>query len=314
MKKLFYFSLIVAFSIPCAVQAQNEAVPDSLRDETNLLPDSLREPLVAEIDTSWKKKIEFGANLNQGSFSDNWTGGAVNSIAIGTYLNALVKYEKDRNSWRNDFQAQYGIVRNKGQQSRKSVDRLFFDTKYGRKIASHWSFIVNANLLTQFSSGYEFNELPTGEVQQNRVSGLFSPAYITESVGIEYEPTDYFFLTLSPGALRQTIVADLDLYKTFPKNYGVPIGQRVRTELALLQLVANFNKDIAKNVNLKFRYVLFANYQNLGSMDNRIDAMLTAKVNKYLNFNIGAIMIYDEDQSTKIQFAQSLSVGFLYTL
>ncbi len=175
------------------------------------------------------------------------------------------------------------------------------------------AFIVNANLLTQFTPGYEFNNLPSGEIEQSQVSGLFSPAYITESVGVEYRPTDYFFVTFSPGAVRQTVVADLDLYKTFPKNYGVPIGQRVRTELALLQLVANFNKDIAKNVNLKFRYVVFANYKKLRSMDNRLDAMLTAKVNKYLNFNIGAIVIYDDDQSTKVQFAQSLSVGFLYT-
>ncbi|MGC5198821.1 DUF3078 domain-containing protein, partial [Aphanothece microscopica] len=63
-------------------------------------------------DTSyWKKKTEFGANLNQGSFSSNWTGGAVSSVAFGIYLNALGEYKKDKNSWRNDFQAQYGIVR-----------------------------------------------------------------------------------------------------------------------------------------------------------------------------------------------------------
>ncbi len=39
-------------------------------------------------DTAWKN-IEFGANLNQGSFSSNWTGGGVNSIALGLFFNAL---------------------------------------------------------------------------------------------------------------------------------------------------------------------------------------------------------------------------------
>lgn len=313
MVKIFYFGLIILCLIPYALRAQNQAVPDSLRDKINLLPDSLREPQVAEVDTSWKKKLEFGANLNQGSFSDNWTGGAVNSIAVGGYFNGLIKYEKDKNSWRNDLQAQYGIVRNKGQQSRKSVDRLFIDTEYGRQFSKHWSLIANVNLLTQFTPGYEFRNLPSGELDRRKVSGFFSPAFISESVGMEYRPAEYFFLTFSPGAIRQTVVADLELYKTFPKNYGVPIGQRVRTELALLQFVANFNKDVAKNVNLKFRYVLFANYKNLRAIDNRLDATLTAKVNKYLNFNVGVIMIYDEDQSNKIQFAQSLSIGFLYT-
>lgn len=315
MKKLFsltvvLFSFIVNYS---QTFAQNEVPTDSLRSREGAVVDSLREENVVEVDTSWKKKIEFGANLNQGSFSSNWTGGAVSSVAFGVFTNALITYEKDKNSWRNDFQAQYGIVRNKGQESRKSVDRLFFDTKYGRELTPHWSFIINANLLTQFTAGYEYNKLASGELERSPVSGLFSPAYVTEALGIEYKPVEYFFITFSPGAVRQTIVADLNLYRTFPKNYGVPIGKRVRNELALLQLVANFNKDIAKNVNLKFRYLMFANYQNIRAIDNRLDAMLTAKINKYWNVNMGAIIVYDEDQSTQIQLAQSLSIGFLYT-
>lgn len=265
-------------------------------------------------DTSyWKKKTEFGANLNQGSFSSNWTGGAVSSVAFGIYLNALGEYKKEKNSWRNDFQAQYGIVRNKGQESRKSVDRLFFDTKYGRQIADKWSLIANVNFLSQFTPGYEYRETTSGRQETNKISGFFSPAFITEAIGIEYKPVPYFFVTISPGAVRQTIVSDLSLHETFPKNYGVPIGKRIRNEVALMQIVANLDKDIAKNVNLKARYLMYANYKNLGAIDNRLDAMLTAKINQYWNVNLGAIVIYDEDQSTDIQFAQSMSIGFLYT-
>lgn len=80
--------------------------------------------LKAEKDTTWRK-IEFGANLNQGSFSSNWTGGGVNSVALGLFFNALSEMKKGKDSWRNDFQSQYGVVRNKGQQSRKNVDRIF---------------------------------------------------------------------------------------------------------------------------------------------------------------------------------------------
>ncbi len=283
-----------------SVLAQDEMLIDSIRNEM-------------AVDTSWKKKVEFGANLNQGSLSSNWTGGAVNSIAMGAHLNAVLMYDKGLNSWRNDFQAQYGIVRNKGQESRKSVDRLFFDTKYGREVSDHWSLIASLNFLSQFANGYDYDKNPDGDFVRRKVSGLFSPAYLTEAVGIEYRPNDYFFLTFSPGAIRQTIVSDLDLYKTFPKNYGVPSGKRVRTEVALMQLIANFDKEVAKNLNLKFRYLLFANYKNLGAIDHRLDANLTAKINKYWNVNLGAIVVYDQDQSLDVQLAQSLSVGFLYT-
>jgi hypothetical protein len=40
---------------------------------------------------------------------------------------------------------------------------------------------------------------------------------------------------------------------------------------------------------------------------------LTAKVNKYINVNLGAILIYDKDQGDKLQIAQSLALGFVYT-
>lgn len=49
-------------------------------------------------------------------------------------------------------------------------------------------------------------------------------------------------------------------------------------------------------------------------IDNRLDAQLTAKINKYVNVNLGAIVVYDKDQSSKIQFAQALSIGFLFAL
>jgi hypothetical protein len=265
-------------------------------------------------DTTWKK-IEFGANLNQGSFSSNWTGGGVNSVALGLFFNALNEKKKGKNAWRNDFQSQYGIVRNKGQQSRKNVDRIFFDTKYNRELTSKWSLFANINFLSQFGAGYEYSSDPDSADVKKKVSGILSPAYLTEAIGIEYRPAPYFFIDLAPGAIRQTIVVDKDLYVNTPdqKNYGVPIGKRVRTEAALIQLVANFDKDIAKSVNLKFRYLMFSGIKHPLNIDNRLDAMLTAKINKFVNVNLGAIVVYDEDQSDKVQFAQALSIGFLYS-
>lgn len=300
MRKLYAISLFVYLMSAGVVVAQDEALIDSIRNEI-------------AVDTSWKKKVEFGANLNQGSFSSNWAGGAVNSIAVGAHLNAVLKYHKGKNSWRNDLQAQYGIVRNQGQESRKSLDRLFFDTKYGRDLSEHWSLTAGINFLSQFAAGYEFGQSATGEPERRKVSGFLAPGFLTESIALEYDPTDYFFLSFSPGAVRHTIVNDLDLYKTFPKNYGVPIGQKVRTEVALLQLTADFDKEVAKNLNLKFRYLMFASIKHLDAIDHRLDASLTAKINQYWNVNLGTILIYDQDQSLALQFAQSLSIGFLYT-
>ncbi|WP_031530540.1 DUF3078 domain-containing protein [Dyadobacter crusticola] len=305
--KLQYKILIGLFSVTLALPGFAQKV-----DLSNPVNAS---KLKVSGDTTWKK-IEFGANMNQGSFSSNWTGGGVNSIALGLFFNALNETIKGKNAWRNDFQSQYGIVRNKGQKSRKNVDRIFYDTKYNRSLNTVWSLFANVNFLSQFAAGHTYSSNPDSSDVKRKVSGFLSPAYLTEALGIEYRPVPYFFIDFAPLALRQTIVADKNLYVNTPNqnNYGVPIGKRVRTEAALIQIVANFDKDIAKSVNLKFRYLLFSSFKRPGNIDNRLDAMLTAKVNKYVNVNLGAIMVYDDDQSDKVQFAQALSIGFLYSL
>ncbi len=265
-------------------------------------------------DTTWHK-MQAGVNFNQGSFTPNWTGGGVNSIGIGTYFNILFERKKGRNALRTDFQSQFGFVKNEDQGSRKNMDRIFLDIKYSRSLSTTWVLFANINFQSQFAAGYNYKSIGDSVNVKNKVSNLFSPAYVTQSIGLEYKPVTYFFIDFAPGAFRQTIVADRGVYINTPdfKNYGVEIGKRIRYELAIMQIVANFNKDIVKNVNLKWRYQVYSSLKNPSKIDNRLDAAITAKVNKFVNVNISSILIYDEDQSSSIQFAQGINVGFLYT-
>lgn len=270
-------------------------------------------------DTTWQAKTEFGINFNQGSFNTAWTGGGVNSISLGVFLNALREFKKGKHTWRNDLQSQYGIVKNEGVNPRKSFDRLFLDSKYGYELGKNWSLVGNVNFQTQFAKGYNFITHPdSGEIRK-KISNFMAPGYLTEAIGIQYNPVPYFYVTFSPGALRQTFVLDTDVYVNTPDqtNYGVPVGKKIRNEVALAQLIANFDNNIAENINLKWRYQLFAstNKDRKSSFhtDHRLDASITAKIHKYFNVNLSAIMLYDDDQIARIQWAQALSVGFLYT-
>jgi hypothetical protein len=89
----------------------------------------------AKVDTSyWHKEIAGGININQASFSDNWKGGGVNSIAFSVYLNGRASYAKDKWSWDNQFDFIYGVVKNKGENGIKSNDVVFLDSRLGYKI------------------------------------------------------------------------------------------------------------------------------------------------------------------------------------
>ena len=270
-------------------------------------------------DTSyWKKKSQFGVNLSQGTFSNSWQGGGINNIALGVYLNSKGEYTKARNNWVNDFQFQLGAIQNRGDAFRKSIDRLFFDSKYGYKLGtnSQWLFFANVNFLSQVANGRDFTN-----DRRPFISGFFTPAYITEAIGLEWKPNKFFNMQFAPGAIRQTILGNKDLYLDIDRlspeykfaNYGVERGKAIRNEVAIMQLVMNYNKDLVKDVNLKWRYQAFASAKDLAAIDNRLDAQLTAKFAKYFNVNIGLIAIYDQDQIAKMQLAQSINFGFLYS-
>lgn len=271
----------------------------------------------------WTGAKQFGFNINQGSFSDNFVGSSVaSSLGIGGFFNSNRDYKLDKIGWTNNLQMKYGVLSNKDKAAgassitRKSIDVILFDSKFTKQIAPKWSLAAMGNFISQFTNTFDAVTNASGKAENVKRSGLFAPAFITESIGLEFKPNKFFNMTISPMALRQTIVSDLNLYKEKgnEKNYGVAYGKKLRNEVGLFQLMANFDKDLAKDLNLKFRYMAFASLANFGEIDDRLDANLTAKINKNVNVNLGLIAVYDNDQSGKLQLAQSLNFGFLFSL
>jgi hypothetical protein len=263
--------------------------------------------------SNWKKSFKAGLNLNQAAFSSNWKGGGINSIGMTMMVNFKANYKKDKSSWDNEIDLQYGFVRNAGQGFRKTLDRIFVDTKYGYTINKNWDLYTSLNFLSQFGPGYVFADDNSSSI----VSDLLAPAFITSSWGLEYHPVDYFKVRISPFSPRITIVKDGARFAPLvaEKPYGVDTTETIRTEWLAFQVAADFNKDIAKNINLKWRYLLYANYETLEmkKIDHRLDLSLTARVNKFITTSFGVIVLYDFDQDDEVQTSQLLNIGILYS-
>lgn len=263
----------------------------------------------------WKKKLDLGINVNQASFTSNWTGGGVNSVGLNVSFNYLGNYARGRHSWDNRIGIQYGFVKNEGQGFRKTLDRIFLDTKYGYSLSRHWNAFTSLNFLSQFAPGYSYTEVG-GVETASHISDFFAPAFITSAWGFEYRRGDHFRMLFSPFAPRLTIVKDPERFVATvgESPYGVTPPDQTRFEWLALQFVAEFDKDIAEDLNLKWRYALFANYETLefDKIDHRLEAMLMARVNKFVNVSLGGIVLYDFDQVDEIQLSQVFTLGFAY--
>lgn len=272
----------------------------SAQDTTALVP----------ADTSyWLRSVEGTFAFNQASFSGNWTGGGVNSVAFSTGILARANYAKDKWSWDNTMDLFYGVVKNQDEQSRKSNDRILLDSKLGLQAGNNWNYFLSMTFLSQFAPGYNFED--TG---RTLISKFANPAYLTAALGMEYKPNDEFSLRISPFSPRFTFVTDRELYLNVPENYGVPIGETVRHEWLAMSLLADWNKQLSENLSLKARYALFANYETLAwdTIDHRLDMVLAAKVSNLISVTLTMMSIYDIDQDQKIQFSQGLGIGLVY--
>jgi hypothetical protein len=263
----------------------------------------------------WRTKTSIGININQASFSNNWNGGGVNSLAVGGLLNYKAEYAKESYSYISEVILQYGKVKNKNQLQKKNNDRIVWDNKAAFQLSKSWYFFGSVTFESQFDNGYSYSTDANGFETATLISKFMSPGYLTESIGFEYKPVKYFSTRLGTGTARQTFVlANDELSAALPgktDNFGVPLEDKFKNDLAF-QIVANFEKDVFQNVNLKTRYAVFVPYDQIGYTSHRLDVAVTAKVNRFMNVSLTAVGLYDRNTAAKIQGSQTLAMGFTF--
>lgn len=292
------FGLLFIFLI-CYTQSYAQVLPAD-----SLLLEVIETPF-------WNNQLSVGINFNQGSFSDNWKGGGLNSVAFGGIVAGTANYLKQRVTFDNEIELLYGVVRNQGQEQRKMNDRIFLDSKVGYFIKKHWGAFFSTNFISQFAPGYDY-----GGPERILISDFLSPGYLTTGLGFEYKPNQEFNLRIAPLSPRFTFMRNQAIQENVPENYGVPIGRIIRAEWLAFQLFATWNKDIAENFNIKSRYMMYANYETLewNKIDHRFDITLTAKITDWINVSLTSINLYDFDQDPGIQYSQVLALGLMYKI
>ncbi|MCX2453001.1 DUF3078 domain-containing protein [Pedobacter sp. PLR] len=335
--KIFYvsFLLTLVVSLNSAFAQEVDSIPidtkgldiklkrsplPSRTGNLNFKPVALAPIVVNAKVNYWKTRTSVGINFSQASFSNNWTGGGVNSIALGGLVNYKAEYSKENLSYVSELILEYGKVRNKGQLQKKTRDRIFWDNKAAIQLSKNWYFFGSINFESQFDNGFKYFNDAAGVEREILISKFMSPGYLTESMGFEYKPNKYFSTRIGTGTAKQTFVlAPEELFITPPdsvnrseSNYGVPKGKTFRNELAF-QIVSNFEKEIFTNTMLKARYQMFIPYDRaLSNIDHRLDITLTSKLNRLMNVSINGVGLLDKDTNPKIQASQTLALGVMF--
>lgn len=237
---------------------------------------------------SWRRGGIYNLNLAQGSLSNWAAGGDDFSLTLTSYLNLFSFYKKDKHSWDNTLDFNFGYVNTTSLGSRKNDDRLDLLSKYGYALDSMWNVSALANFRSQLARGYTYPENV-----KTFSSAFLSPAYILTSIGFDYRPGPSFSFFISPVTSRWVIVKNDSL--SARGLYGVEPGRHSRSEFGAFAS-ANYIKTISKSLQYRGRLDLFSNYKhNPQNIDLFMTNVFSVTISKILTANWNLDLIYDDD-------------------
>jgi hypothetical protein len=258
----------------------------------------------------WRNGGLFSLNLSQGSLK-NWSaGGDEFSLSINSFLNVFAFYKKDKYSWDNTLDLNFGYLKTTTLGARKNDDRVDLLSKYGYAFKPKLSLSGLFNFRTQMARGYNY-----GNNQKSLTSAFLSPAYILLSIGLDYKPTKDLSIFISPLTSRWLIVNNDSL--SAKGLYGVVPGKKSKNEIGAFASI-NYLKALNNKVGYKGRLDLFSNYKhNPENIDVYMTNIFTTKLSKVLAASWNIDLIYDDDvrlfgenkNSPGLQFKSIIGAG-----
>jgi hypothetical protein len=254
----------------------------------------------------WTHSVVSGLTLNQVSLKD-WAQGGEDALAWTIRLYGLSRLEDTSYVWGNAYKMTYGQARLGSETTRKTEDRLEFESVFTYKLASEINPYISATLKTQFTEGVMID----GSGNTTPVSKFFDPAYLTQSAGFGYRPSATIKTRLGAG-LREIVTST---YTSYANDPSTPLNQRVKTRVdAGVESVTDAELRLDDNLLFRSKLELFAPARKLSEVTMWMDNTLTANVSKYIVVLLNVQLINDVNATSRLQEKEVLAIGLTYTL
>jgi hypothetical protein len=252
----------------------------------------------------WTHRIVTGVNLTEVAFSD-WAQGGTNVLAYTPWLNGSSRDDRERTDWSMSYKFAFGQARVGSQGIRKTDDEIYLETLLLLKMDPYVNPYVVATLRTQFALGYKYDNAGNA----TPVSRFFDPGYLTQSVGVAYQP----LRELKTGiglAVKETFTSRFNQYADKPKTAAI---EKRKVEGGM-RMVVRLDWKIAGSTSLVMNQEFFAPFENLDQVFVRSDNTVVMKMSRYISLNFNVLLVQDVSVSLRTQIKQVLAVGVSYVL
>jgi len=252
---------------------------------------------------TWKNSLVGALTATQVAYTD-WVQGGDNSFAWTLLGDGKTTYETGKTKWISTAKLAYGRTKLGNRADRKTDDRLELESVYNFQLGCLIKPYVAATLKSQFTHGYTYNvkDRPTA------VSDLFDPAYLTQSMGLGYNPIKEVKIRLG-AAVRETFTRHFNVYSDDPKT------KAIEKSLVLPggEAVTNVDWKLAANIMFSSSIEIFSDFKTFNRVVVRSNNTLSAKVSKLVTVIANCQTIDEPRMSKRTQLKQSLSLGLSYS-
>jgi hypothetical protein len=291
-----------------------------------VFPDEQQTPKVpdsTEADSGWSYDATARLNVSQAAYKDWQEGGGLNSLTISAATGGVAQERRGEWLQTHELRLAFGVLNQENQALRKSEDQIRYQSSVryqGDGFFRVFNPTVATQLRTQFASGFNYSENPfEGEVEPGdprldqetpvETSSFFAPAFLTESIGLTYQPAEVLTLRLGTAS-KQTIVVEDD----FRELYGVDSEALARVE-AGAEFASSLDAQLSENIRYRSDLnAFFAVNQLEEPPDVLWENELILSVNDWLTTNLEFTALYDQTTIDAIQLRETISVGISFTL
>lgn len=259
-----------------------------------------------EIDSTlnkWTPSAVVGFNISQLSLS-NWSQGGENSLTWTLTGDVSYNYKSENIEFKNNLKLAYGRTKLGSDDFKTNDNDLYLESVISKNVGWAVKPYFSNTVRTSITTGYNYDTTPKTEIVS-----LFDPGYVTQSLGFYYEPNKKFNTRLGL-AVEEVFTRNNTQYADDPTTLNI---EKTKVD-AGLESVTAIEQEVAENLLLKSQLRLFARFNNIDVWDVRWDNTIVAKINDFMNVNFTFLLVYQEDQSLKVQIKQGLQIGFLYRL
>jgi len=251
----------------------------------------------------WKHSLVGAVALTQVAFKD-WKQGGEDALAWTFTSEGKSVNDRTRTNWTTSYKFAFGQTKLGDQKVRKTDDKIDVETIFAHKLGVYVNPYVAATLKTQFAKGFQYDK----EGRKTAVSKSFDPAYLTQSVGVGYQPIPQVNTRLGL-AVREVVTSAFTSYADDPET-----DKTEKTKVdGGLESVTHVEWQLADNLLLRSKVEVFAPAKAVDEAVVRSDNTLAAKVNRYVTVNLNVELVNDKTSSPRTQIKEALILGLSYT-